>query len=420
MDNINVLIDAYNLQISQGTGIRTYTNNLIKALNQGGVDISLLYGLYNQSDFTRVLESSVNQSKFANTLNRLQTIWRLINPSPLALPVENISTQMLTDFDHAGENVKFFNASKCYQTSFIKYKLFKKNSHIKLNQKIDIWHRTYPIMPILIDGCACNIVTIHDLIPLKLPNSTSYNTKWFYQAVGQTIQESQGIITDSECSKRDILELYDVDPSKVYVIYPAISNHKFKPTPDLLDYYLQKYQLQQRKYFLSVGMIEPRKNLSRLIDAYLRIDTDFPLVIVGKKGPLWQQELERINDHSKIKLLEYIDKIDLSYLYSGAYCLIFPSIYEGFGLPLLEAMGFGCPVIASHASCLPEVCGDAAIYINPYDVSSICSQIELLLGDINLREKLIIAGTKRVEFFSMENYSQALTKTYRSILELVS
>ena len=182
------------------------------------------------------------------------------------------------------------------------------------------------------------------------------------------------------------------------------------------------YKLKNKNYILFVGAIEPKKNLGRLIDAYTCLDTDMKLVIVGKKGWLWEEEIGKLEAlfgkgfARKNRLLEYVSKKDLMYLYHGAFCLVFPSLYEGFGLPPLEAMSLGCPVITSNLASLPEVCGDAAIYVDPYNSDDIRQAIEKLIDNPQMQLQLKEAGKKRVELFSMENYAKKLYEAYTKII----
>jgi glycosyltransferase involved in cell wall biosynthesis len=159
-----------------------------------------------------------------------------------------------------------------------------------------------------------------------------------------------------------------------------------------------------------------------LIDAYKALDNDMNLVIVGKKAWSWEDELANIdgvfgkNSHGRVKIIDYLPRRDLNCLYKGAFCFVFPSLYEGFGLPPLEAMSFGCPVITSNVSSLPEVCGDAAIYIDPYNSDDIRQAIEKLINAPQTRQKLIEAGKERVKLFSMENYAKKLYGAYTKVI----
>ncbi|WP_228059288.1 glycosyltransferase family 4 protein [Nostoc sp. LEGE 06077] len=242
--------------------------------------------------------------------------------------------------------------------------------------------------------------------------------KIFFNIVTKNLKESAIVLTPSENTKKDILECFDVHPDKIYVTSQPIVSNFWQIKEDALSEFLQKYQLKVKQYILFVGAIEPKKNIRRIIDAYSGLDTDMPLVIVGKKGWLWEDEigkLERLLGNSfyqKVKLLEYVPKQDLNFLYQGAFCFVFPSLYEGFGLPPLEAMSLGCPVITSNVSSLPEVCGNAALYVDPYNTSEIRQAIAKLINHPQLRSQMINAGKERVKLFTMENYAQKLYAAY--------
>lgn len=267
---------------------------------------------------------------------------------------------------------------------------------------------------------AKKITTIHDLIPLRLPYATLDSKKVFYNKLRDGLKDSAVTITVSENSKQDILTYYEVDPDKIIVTYQPIALKPLMATDDEVAFFLRRYGLNYQQYILFVGAIEPKKNVGRLLDAYASMDIDLPLVIVGKKGWLWEDELGKTSflegSRKSVKLLEYISTDALRYLYRGASCLVFPSLYEGFGLPPLEAMSFGCPVITSNVSCLPEVCGNAALYVDPYSVQDIKDKIEMLLGDAKLRTQLVQAGTVNAKAFSMENYVQRLYQAYAKAL----
>jgi glycosyltransferase involved in cell wall biosynthesis len=145
------------------------------------------------------------------------------------------------------------------------------------------------------------------------------------------------------------------------------------------------------------------------------IDTDLPLVIAGKKAWLWEGELNGRN-LKNVRFLDFVSMNDLHYLYAGAYCFIFPSLYEGFGLPPVEAMSAGCPVIVSHVSSLPEICGDGALYVDPYDVNDIREKIEDLLGNPQKRDMLSGRGKERAGQFSMQNYVVRLSEAYKNVI----
>lgn len=240
-----------------------------------------------------------------------------------------------------------------------------------------------------------------DLIQLK---------KW----TKYSARKSDKILTISESSKSDIIKEYGVSGNKIEVIYPGINtslpvNNKLKMED------LEKKFGIKNKYILFVGTLQPRKNIERLIEAYSKIETDVSLVIVGRRGWQFEEILnapEKYNVKDKVLFLENVSDEDLPAIYRNAEFFILPSLYEGFGIPVLEAMSYETPVITSNVSSLPEVGGDAALYVDPNDADDIANKMKKLLGDNNLKKQLIEKGKKQVEKFSWE-------KSARQTLEVL-
>jgi glycosyltransferase involved in cell wall biosynthesis len=430
LEGVKVLVDGYNLEMSSGTGIKTYGTSLIKALRQLGAHVDVL--LSRNSSKNAILDEVLffddqDQSK-SRILEMIGLAKGMIRASsgPLYRAKKRRSTaefvikqgRFSEDFLKYAES---FNLPQCYKTADKMYKYFDKVSEIYLPEKIDIWHATYPI-PIRIKG-AKKITTVHDLIPLRLPYTTLDDKENFYKKVGNAIADSEVVVTVSENSKQDLLKYFDADPDKIVVTYQPIALEPLNPVEqDASPEYLKRFNLEFRNYILFVGAIEPKKNVGRLLDAYASLETDMPLVIVGKKAWSWENEIGRLqylfdkDSQGSVKMLEYVSTESLKHLYYGAYCFVFPSLYEGFGLPPLEALTFGCPVITSLTSCLPEVCGNAALYVDPYNVNDIKQKMIDLLGNPDLRNQLSAAGKEVVDYFSMENYLKRLQSAYSKAL----
>lgn len=183
----------------------------------------------------------------------------------------------------------------------------------------------------------------------------------------------------------------------------------------------EKYKIN-KKYILFVGTLQPRKNIVRLIEAFSKIhhQQQLNLVIVGKKGWMYEEILEAPKQYgieNQIKFLEFVPDEDLSLLYKNALCFVLPSLYEGFGLPVLEAMTQGCPVITSNVSSLPEAGGDAALYVDPEDVDDIAAKMQSLVKDEELRKTLIEKGYKQVKKFSWEKAARETLKVLEEVGE---
>jgi glycosyltransferase involved in cell wall biosynthesis len=185
-----------------------------------------------------------------------------------------------------------------------------------------------------------------------------------------------------------------------------------------------KYSLTD-KYILFVGTLQPRKNISRLIEAFSilskkRAFSDIELVIVGKKGWSYEEILQapkKFAVSDRVKFLDFVPDDDLPFLYQHAQCFVLPSLYEGFGLPVLEAMKYNCPVITSNVSSLPEAGGDAAVYIDPLSVSDIAEKLEKVLSDRNLRNTMIERGRKQIQKFSWEKAAKETLKILEKVYQ---
>jgi len=423
LKGLNVLIDGYNLELRKGAGLKTYGLTLMQALNLLGANVDLLFSRRSNDNpiLNEILFFDANLdikkgifSHFFNVDLMKGVIRSFIRVSHKAKRVEFGEMVLKEGFgDHFIDSAGLLNLEMGYRIGNLAYSIFGVRTHITIPKKIDIWHATYPL-PIIISRSK-KITTIADLIPLRLPYTTLDDKPSYYRNIKDSIKESAIIITISEHSKKDILDTFDVGSDKIYVTYPPITLRSLPTDEEKKSIFLKKYDLLLNQYILFVGAIEPRKNVGRLIDAYSMIDTDMPLIIAGKKAWLWEDEINGRN-FKNVRLLEYVPTEDLRYLYSGAYCFVFPSLYEGFGLPPLEAMTFGCPVITSKVSSLPEVCGDAALYVNPHDIYEIKEKIEDLLNNPKLRHKLSKAGQERAKIFSMENYMKQLYEAYSKVL----
>ncbi|QIR38950.1 glycosyltransferase family 4 protein [Tolypothrix sp. PCC 7910] len=426
LQGINVLIDGYNLELKQGTGIKTYGITLVQALSSMGVNVDILCSRYTNNRDSLLSEAlffdtQSQGSKFSQIKNTILALSQNFYKAK-KLSFSNFVIKQESDFifEYFIKSGEIFNISGCYNTANNLSKLLKIETKINIDKKIDIWHATYPL-PIKVKN-AKKITTIHDLIPIKLPYATLDDKSFFCRNIQNSIKNSEIILTISENTKKDILECFDVEPNKIYVTYQPMIDKASSVDDDVIDVILKKYNLNYKKYILFVGAIEPKKNLGRLIDAYSELDSDIPLVIVGKKGWLWESEIGKLETvfadklAKKVKLLEYLPRKELNYLYKGAFCFVFPSLYEGFGLPPLEAMSFGCPVITSNVSSLPEVCGEAALYVDPYNSEEIRQAIENLMNNPQLPTQLSKAGKERVELFSLENYSKKIYEAYTKIL----
>jgi glycosyltransferase involved in cell wall biosynthesis len=288
-------------------------------------------------------------------------------------------------------------------------------------ERPDVYHAPHYVLP---PAVRCrSVVTIHDCIhlmfPQYLPNRAAY--AYARASMWAAARRSDRILTVSEASKRDILSLFNVKPEKIVVVYNAIDEH-FSTTPseEHVARIRERYQLDH-KFVLYVGNIKPHKNLVRLIEAFSelrRTHDDLKLLIIGdeiSKLPALRRAVHRNKLHKHVRFLGYLKDDTLTVLYRLASVFVFPSLYEGFGLPPLEAMASGTPVVTSNVSSLPEVTGDAAVLVDPYDVDSIGDGMRRVLDDPRLAEELRIKGLKRAREFSWEHSVEKTQRVYREV-----
>jgi len=254
------------------------------------------------------------------------------------------------------------------------------------------------------------IVTIHDLAFLRHPEWFSRKFYLFYRIlIPQIAKKSRKIITVSNFSKTEIIDLFNIPSEKIEVINNGVPK-KFFYNP----------LIKKENIILAVSSLDPRKNFKNLILAFKKLKLKkYKLLIVGSKNKVFSnQEIEQlINETPNIKFTGYVSDEKLINLYQKAKVFVYPSLYEGFGLPPLEAMACGTPVVVSNVASLPEVCGDAAYYINPYDVNDIIRGIETVLKDENLQKKLIQKGLERVKLFSWEKSAEKLAEIVERTLK---
>lgn len=282
-------------------------------------------------------------------------------------------------------------------------------------KNIDIYYS--PTLDGMIQPICPQIITIYDLIPIFFPECSPKFRHYYKYIIPLLLKSSKYIIAGSESTKKDIIKQFSYNGS-IEVIYPGFSQDKFKPQPkSIIDKVRSKYNL--KTYFLCVSEIRSYKNFRRLIKAYVKIkNQSHQLVIVGRftkneKDMMYMPEMEGMSD--KIKVLGFVPDDDLAPLYAGAYAFLFPSLYEGFGLPPLEAMACGCPVLVANTSSIPEVCNDAGYYFNPYDIESISTAISEVSNNIALRDDLVNKGLNRAKYFSYEKTANELLNLFERI-----
>lgn len=250
------------------------------------------------------------------------------------------------------------------------------------------------------------LFTKHDLY--QLVNWTKYSAK-----------NAKKIFTISNFSRDDIIKTYAKDAKSVVATYLGIKETQgSKIKTQNMEELKKKFGINSQ-YILFVGTLQPRKNLAKLIEAFsLLKEQNLELVVVGKKGWLWEDIFaapEKFKVENRVKFLDFVRDEDLPSLYKNALCFVLPSLYEGFGLPVLEAMKFGCPAVISNVSSLPEVGGDAALYFDPQSADDIAQKMTSVIQDSKLREELIKKGYNQIKKFSWEKTAKETLKVLEEL-----
>ncbi|PJE62548.1 hypothetical protein COU88_04400 [Candidatus Roizmanbacteria bacterium CG10_big_fil_rev_8_21_14_0_10_39_6] len=242
---------------------------------------------------------------------------------------------------------------------------------------------------------ARTFTTVHDLAFRLYPKTIHPYVRSSQEKRLNRISKSKGnlIFTDSFSTRNDLQKYYSIPPNRIKVIYPGVTSKK--QNTEKVKKTLQRFELREREFILVVGTLEPRKNLSRLFEAYTNIKGDFPLIVVGKGG--WGSL--SVKD-SRVQMIGFVDDEELFALYQSAIFFVMPSLYEGFGFPVVEAMSLGCPVCLSKTSSLIEVGSDAAVYFNPLSVSDMVRVLQIMLTDSALRKKNIQKGIVQARKFN--------------------
>ena len=296
-----------------------------------------------------------------------------------------------------------------------------------LSGPVDLFHCPDFVLPPL--RRARGVLTVHDLAFLMRPDCADHRLRaYLEEVVPRSIRRADFIIADSENTRNDLVVLLGAQPASIAVV-PGGVEDRFEPITDAeqLRRARRKVGLRDEPFILAIGVIEPRKNLNRLMDAFRAlkqrndVPSDLKLVMAGGKGWLFDDIFEHhaaspIRDH--ILMPGFVPDELLPALYSAADVLAFPSLYEGFGLPILEAMACGTPVVASRSSCLPEVADGAALLVDPNNVDGLIAALELALVDSDLRARLIKQGRQRAREYSWRRAAEQLLGVYRRVAAL--
>lgn len=427
-----IFVDGYNLTLEQGTGVATYARNLAQALHSLNHEVGILYGRRaGASKDPLAREVGFFDPRTKSVPKWLQTIrnYRRLIGHPLGHKVSRVPITGAVIAQNLPVADEIWNLRDLFSLADTSFDLSNRRLEVSFPANPpDIMHWTYPV-PVSVKG-ARNIYTLHDLVPLRLPSTTLDNKRRYLRLSRELAAAADLIVTVSECSKRDIVSLLGIPEHKVVNTYQSVEipEHFHTMSDEEVSGDISgSFGLTSQGYYLFFGAIEPKKNVGRLIEAYLASGVTAPLVVVGKKAWKSEGELRLMFDDNikylvsdglntftkhRIMLLDYAPFSLLMSLVKGAKAVLFPSLYEGFGLPVLEAMHLGTPVMTSNTASLPELVGTAALTVDPYDVRDMVGAIRALDTDAPLRERLRAAGPAQAELFSPERYRVRLAAMY--------
>lgn len=288
--------------------------------------------------------------------------------------------------------------------------------------KLDVLHSLHYTLPLAFPGR--RVVTFHDMTFFLFPQLHTLPKRYFFRLfIHLSRRRANAILADSESTRQDAIRLAGVPPAKIHTALLGVTPD-FRPEhdPAALQAVRIKYQLPER-YLLYVGLLEPRKNLPALLQAFANLPAQEPavkLVLVGRKGWMYTQTLQLVHSlglGERVHFTGYVDQVDLPRVYNLAEIAVYPSLYEGFGFPVLEAMACGTPVITSNVSSLPELAGGAGVLVPAGDVPALATAIAHLLSDPSERQRRSVLGLERAAQFTWERTAAQTMKVYTQVLD---
>lgn len=333
-------------------------------------------------------------------------------------------------FDWRVTNTREFKQknTRIYYFPFSQYKKYLPftYSHMLISatlvkEKLDVYHSPANVIPYMYPRPS--VITVHDLAiykhPSWFPPGQKFSTKLL---VPKSLHKAKKIIAVSQATKKDIIKLFKISSARIETIYQGVVTQRIGDAQKNKEYLRKKYKIKD-KYILYVGTIEPRKNLisllrafSHLLHNYPKRFKDYQLIITGGEG--WKAKdvfrtIKELDFGQRVKWIGYVSHDDKIALMKNASCFVFPTLYEGFGLPVLEAMSLGVPVITSKVASIPEVTGKAALLVNPNKVNELIEALNKVLGRVDLRRKMIKEGLEQAQKFSWPKCARETLAIYR-------
>jgi glycosyltransferase involved in cell wall biosynthesis len=426
-------VDGYNLALPRGTGIATYARTLTHAIKSMGHQVDVIYGIdmapRASADMREIIffDSLDNEHRRKPAFPLSARWWRgrraaLAGDTAMHIPLTGrVESRGFADRMPAYDRI--LNVPALFHKAGRHFRATGRLLTIRVAQPPDIMHWTYPL-PIRLIGSR-NIYTIHDLVPLRLPFATLDDKGVHYRLIRTLIRAADMICTVSEASRRDITAFFPAGEAKIINTYQSLKVGSAQPVENQADITAAlagRFDLAPDGYFIFCGSLEPKKNIINAIEAYLASSARRPLLIVGAMS--WQADavtrtLKRAQATGRVRYLDYLPAATLALLIRHARALLFPSLTEGFGLPVLEALAVGTPVITSREGALPEIAGAAAAYVDAYDIADITAGIARLDNDDQACQALRDAGPAQAAKFSSPAYQARLRTLYETVLTKV-
>lgn len=426
-----ICIDGFNLALPKGSGIATYSRNLLDAISGLGPQAEVLFGPPANFSRRRPLLNEIALTDAAAPRARpLRRAWETATArfGRDAWPIEPSGKVIWPARGGGRPNAsRFWSAPRLFHTANRAFAAGGPFTPVWFQAPgpPDLMHWT-TALPLKAAGAA-NVCTVHDLIPLRLPHTTLDNKRAFFRLMRQIGRRADHIVTVSDATRTDLIRMFGVDEGRVTTTWQAVSLPRRLldvPETTAASEVERVFRVPWKGYFLFYGAVEPKKNLARVTEAYLASGAPQPLIVVGGDGWLEEDELallaqarrdDRKGFRKKIRIWKHLPFSMLVQLVRGARATLFPSLYEGFGLPVLESMLLGTPVITSTAGSLPEVAGEAALLVDPYDARALSEAIRALAHDDDIAADLTTRGLAQARRFSPEAHQVRLAEVYRRL-----
>jgi glycosyltransferase involved in cell wall biosynthesis len=426
MSSYKILIGGYDFEQKIHRGITFYGKALVKSLSENELYLLTSSKFVEEKElmYLNILKKLDDpESDLILSKKKLTEYFKFIIKNNKHLIYKNNKRNLKEKLQYLNYIDYFYNIPYLYDISGVHNKLFeKKPLDIKVSKEIDYLLLTSPMN---IKSNIPVIQTLHDVIPLTcIEHPPMDSLKIFYYRVKNMIKYSEKIISVSNFSKEECIKIFPEAEDKIEVTHQPIpiyeEEEEIANDEIVQSSVLKKFKLKEDNYLFFIGMLERRKNIKLLIEAYLAVadKIKIPLVLAGALGYGKEEFISYLKDKKykkKIIYLNYISNIEKLVLLKNARAFVFPSLNEGFGLPPLEAMKMKTPVLTSNVTALPEVCGEAALLINPYSLKELADGLIEISENNSLREELLKNAPKQVEKFSYDNFKAKINKVIDSI-----